>query len=60
MKKRFIIKTVDGNRYETDEVPFKSTALGTDWLEFPINDGVGKVYVNVTNIVCSIVKEVDE
>lgn len=60
MKKRFIIKTVDGNRYETDEVPFKTTSIGTDWLEFPINDGVGNVDVNIANIVCIIVKEVDE
>ena len=60
MKERYIIKTVDGNRYETDVKPVGGNAQGIHWMIFPTNDGVGKVYVNVANIVCSIVKEVDE
>lgn len=57
---RYIIKTVDGNRYETDEKPVGGNAQGIHWMIFPTNDGAGKVYVNVSNIICVIEKEVEE
>jgi len=58
MKTRFIIKTVDGNRYETDHEPVKDTCK--EWLYFPVNDGVGSVAVNIDNIVCIIAKEAED
>ena len=58
--KQFIIKTVDGNRYETtDEIQYE-TSGDFPWAYFPTNDGVGVVNINVNNIVCIIVKEVEE
>ena len=57
---RYIIKTVDGNRYETDTKPEGGRAQDTHWMIFPTNDGTGKVLVNVSNIVCVIEKEVEE
>lgn len=58
MKTRFIIKTVDGNRYETDHEPTKSTDM--KWMYFPVNDGVGSIAVNIDNVVCIIAKEVED
>ena len=60
MKKWFIIKTVDGNRYETDDPPIGMNKSSVTWLRFKVNDGVGYVYVNPENVVCVIVKEVED
>lgn len=60
MKKRFIIKTVDGNRYETDEVPTLDRRFCLDFLRFPSRDGKGVVYVNTDTIVCFFEREVEE
>lgn len=59
--KRYIIKTVDGNRYETvaEEIRYE-TSGDFPWAYFPTNDGVGVVNININHIVCIIVKEVEE
>ena len=59
-EKRYIIKTVDGNRYETDVKPVRVTLHDTNWMTFPTNDGVGRVFVSIANIVCSIVEDVED
>lgn len=59
-KKRFIIKTTDGNRYETDDIPLRIEKAGIEWLYFPVNDGVGTMFINIANIVSLTEKEVDE
>ncbi len=60
MKTRYIIKTVDGNRYETDEVPVWRGRFSIDSLAFSSRDGNGTVYVNIDNIVSITEKEVEE
>ncbi len=57
--KTYSIKTVDGNRYETDEIPLRTTRAGIDWLYFPVKDGVGFKYINVQNIVSMTERTVD-
>ena len=57
---RYIIKTVDGNRYETDDIPLSQERAGIDWLYFSARDGKGTVYINVSNIVSLTEKEVEE
>lgn len=57
---RYIIKTVDGNRYETDEVSFWRGRFRMDALTFSSRDGNGTVYVNIDNIVSITEKEVEE
>lgn len=59
-KKRFIIKTTDGNRYETNDIPLRIEKAGIEWLYFPVKDGVGTMYVNIANIVSLTEMEVDE
>lgn len=59
-KKHFTIKTIDGNRYETDEIPPRIEKAGIDWLYFSVNDGVGTKYINISNIVSLTEMEVDE
>ena len=59
-KKHFTIKTIDGNRYETDEIPLRTEKAGIDWLYFPVKDGVGTKYINIANIVSLTELEVDE
>ena len=49
--KTYSIKTIDGNRYETDEIPLRTTRAGIDWLYFPVKDGIGYKYINILNIV---------
>lgn len=58
--KRYIIKTVDSNRYETNEIPLREKRAGIDWLCFSARDGKGTVYVSVSNIVSLTEMEVDE
>lgn len=60
MKKRFIIKTADGNRYETNDIPLRIEKAGIEWLYFPVKDGVGTMFVNIANIVSLTEMEVDE
>ena len=60
MKELYIIKTMDGNRYETNHMPIGFGKPGDLWLRFPVNDGVGTAYVNIANIVCVIQKEVED
>ena len=57
---RFIIKTVDGNRYETDDVPVNTERFGLKCLCFSVRDGRGTVHVNTANIVSLTAKEVEE
>lgn len=57
--KRYIIKTLDGNRYETESTPVLAEKYDVWWLSFPINDGIGNVRMNVSNVVCVIEKETD-
>ena len=57
--KRYIIKTVDGNRYETDEMPLRTEKAGIDWLYFPVKDGVGTKFINIANIVSLTELEVE-
>lgn len=60
-KKRLItIKTIDGNRYETDVLPMRTGRVGIGWLYFPVKDGVGTKYINISNIVSLTEREVDE
>ena len=59
-KNHFTIKTIDGNRYETDEIPLRTEKAGIDWLYFPVNDGVGTKYINISNIVSLTEMEVEE
>ena len=59
-EKRYIIKTVDGNRYETNDIPLRIEKAGIEWLYFPVKDGVGTMFVNIANIVSLTEKEVDE
>jgi len=59
-KKHITIKTIDGNRYETDVVPQRIGRAGIDWLFFPVKDGVGTKYINIANIVSLTELEVDE
>lgn len=58
--KRYIIKTIDGNRYETDEIPMRTAKAGIDWLYFSVKDGVGTKFINITNIVSLTELEVEE
>lgn len=57
---KYIIKTLDGNRYETNEVPLSQKRTGIDWLYFSSRDGKGTVYVNVSAIVSVTEKEEEE
>lgn len=57
--KRYIIKTVDGNRYETDEMPLRTEKAGIDWLYFSVKDGVGTKFINIANIVSLTELEVE-
>ena len=59
-KKRITIKTIDGNRYETDDIPLRTGRAGIDWLYFPVKDGVGTKYIKIANIVSLTELEVDE
>lgn len=59
-KKHFTIKTIDGNRYETDVVPTRTGRNGIDWLCFPVKDGVGTKYINIANIVSLTEVEVND
>ena len=59
-KKHITIKTIDGNRYETDVVPQRIDRDSIDWLYFPVKDGVGTKYINIANIVSLTELEVDE
>ena len=59
-KKHITIKTIDGNRYETDVVPQRIGRAGIDWLYFQVKDGVGTKYINIANIVSLTELEVDE
>lgn len=59
-KKHITIKTIDGNRYETDVMPLRTGRAGIDWLYFPVKDGVGTKYINIANIVSLTELEVDE
>lgn len=59
-KKHITIKTIDGNRYETDVVPQRIGRAGIDWLCFPVKDEVGTKYINIANIVSLTELEVDE
>ena len=59
-KKHFTIKTIDGNRYETDEIPLRIEKAGIDWLYLPGKDGVGTKYINIANIVSLTELEVVE
>jgi len=58
--KLFTIKTIDGNRYETDEIPLRIERAGIDWLYFSLRDEIGTKYININNIVSLTEKEVDE
>lgn len=58
--KQFIIKTVDGNRYETTEELGCVTRFNLKWLYFPVHEGSGFVSVNIKNIVCVVEKEIEE
>ena len=60
MKKRFIIKTTDGNRYDTNDIPLRIEKAGIEWLYFPVKVGVGTMFINTANIVSLTEKEVDE
>lgn len=57
--KRYIVKTIGGNRYETDTSPLFTKNCDSWWLTFPVNNGVGTVRMNVSNVVCIIEKETD-
>ena len=59
-KKLFTIKTIDGNRYETDEIPLRIEKASIDWLYFPVKNGIGTKYINISNIVSLTEMEVDE
>lgn len=59
-KKRITIKTIDGNRYETDVMPLRTGRAGIDWPYFPVKDGVGTKYINISNIVSLTELEVEE
>ena len=59
MRKRYIIKTLDGNRYETESPPVFTKKCDVWWLRFPTNDGEGTVLVYIPNIVCIVEKETD-
>lgn len=60
MKKHITIKTIDGNRYETNVIPLITLIAGIDWLYFPVKDGVGTKYINIANIVSLTELEVEE
>lgn len=57
--KRYIIKTIGGDRYETETSPTFNKKCDFWWLTFPINDGVGTICMNVSNVMCVIEKETD-
>lgn len=58
--KQFIIKTVDGNRYETTDKLSYDTRFDLAWVYFHTNDGSGFVSININNIVCVVEKEIEE
>ena len=60
MSKRITIKTIDGNRYETDVMPTRTGRDGVDWLTFPVREGVGTKYLNLSNVVSITELEVEE
>jgi len=60
MSKRITIKTIDGNRYETDVMPTRTGRDGIDWLAFPVREGVGTKYLNLSNVVSITELEVEE
>lgn len=59
-KKLFTIKTIDGNRYESDKIPLRTEIYGIDWLYFPVREGVDTKYINIANIVSMTEQEVEE
>lgn len=58
--KLFTIKTIDGNRYETDDIPLRIERAGINWLYFSLRDNTGTKYININNIVSLTEMEVDE
>lgn len=60
MKKHITIKTIDGNRYETDQTPVRTGRNGIDWFCFPVKDGVGNKFINIANVVSVTELEVED
>lgn len=59
-RKHYTIKTVTGDRYETDEVPLRMEKAGIDWLFFPVREGDGTKFISVKHIVSLTEREVEE
>lgn len=57
--KKYIIKTVDGSRYETTDKLNYDTRFDLAWVYFPTNDGSGFVSINIHHIVCVVEKEIE-